>query len=83
MVARVWDEVGASFERFCLTAGVSSLRQMMAEGAAEVVSGGRYEHAADMRGFRRGKTKGTAGFRGGKMEVERPAPLRRRYRSID
>jgi hypothetical protein len=33
-VADAWQGVGASFERFCLTAGVSVLRRMMEHDAA-------------------------------------------------
>ena len=32
-VAEAWQQVGASFERFCLTAGVSALRQLMERDA--------------------------------------------------
>jgi len=42
-VAEVWQEVGASFERFCPTAGVSALSRMMAHHAVELC-GPRYGH---------------------------------------
>ncbi len=35
-VAEAWQQVGASFERFCLTAGVSALRRMMEQDAVEL-----------------------------------------------
>ena len=42
-VADAWQQVGASFERFCLTAGVSALRRMMEQDAVELC-GPRYGH---------------------------------------
>jgi hypothetical protein len=36
-----WQEVGASFERFCLTAGLATLANMMEEDAARLC-GPRY-----------------------------------------
>ena len=36
IVEEAWQEVGASFERFCLTAGVATLATMMAEDAARL-----------------------------------------------
>ena len=42
-VAEAWQLVGASFERFCLTAGVSALRRMMEQDAVELC-GPRYGH---------------------------------------
>jgi putative transposase len=35
-VAEAWQQVGASFERFCLTAGVSALSRMMEQDTIEV-----------------------------------------------
>lgn len=70
-VETAWGEVSSSFERFCLTAGIASLTQMMAEDA-EALCGGHYARGADKRGSRWGTTKGAAGFHGGKVEVERP-----------
>ncbi len=64
IVEEAWQDVGASFERFCLTAG-------MEEDAARLC-GPRYGRAEDKAGPRRGKTKGKVGFHGGKVEVERP-----------
>ncbi|EDP64410.1 hypothetical protein BAL199_09313 [alpha proteobacterium BAL199] len=34
IVDEAWQEVGASFERFCLTAGLATLASMMDEDAA-------------------------------------------------
>ena len=66
-----WQEVGASFERFCLTAGIATLANMMEEDAARLC-GPRYGRAEGKAGHRWGKTKGKLGFHGGKVEIERP-----------
>ena len=71
IVEEAWQEVGASFERFCLTAGLATLAAMMDEDATELC-GPRYGRAAGRDGYRWGKTKGKIGFHGGKVEVERP-----------
>ena len=57
-VAEAWQQVGASFERFCLTAGVSALRRMMEQDA-----GGRAVRSAlcpedGKAAHRWGKTEG-------------------------
>ena len=36
IVEEAWQEVGASFERFCLTAGIATLANMMEEDAARL-----------------------------------------------
>lgn len=71
IVAEAWQDVGASFERFCLTAGIAALSIMMAEDAAQLC-GRRYGREDGKAGYRWGKTKGKLGFHGGKVEVERP-----------
>src|SRR4249919_924257 len=71
IVEEAWQEVGASFERFCLTAGIATLSDMMEEDAARLC-GPRYGRAEDKAGHRWGKTKGKVGFHGGKVEIERP-----------
>ncbi len=71
IVEQAWQEVGASFERFCLTAGIATLATMMEEDAARLC-GPRYGRAAGKDGHRWGKTKGKIGFHGGKVEIERP-----------
>jgi len=72
IVEEAWQEVGASFERFCLTAGIATLSNMMEEDAARLC-GPRYGRAEGKAGHRWGKTKGKVGFHGGKS-----LPLRRR-----
>src|SRR5260370_34876303 len=79
IVEEAWQEVGASFERFCLTAGIDALANMMEEDAARLC-GPRYGRGEGKAGHRWGKTKGKVGFHGGKVEIERPrgrAPARR------
>ena len=70
-VAEAWQQVGASFERFCLTAGLSTLSRMMKEDAVELC-GQRYGHKDGKVGHRWGKTPGKIGFHGGKVSLERP-----------
>jgi putative transposase len=65
------DEVRASFERLCLTAGLATLSGMMEEDAARLC-GPRHGRGDDRSGHRWGKTKGKIGFHGGKVEIERP-----------
>src|SRR5216684_4130791 len=70
-IEEAWQEVGASFERFCLTAGIATLANMMKEDAARLC-GPRYGRDEGKAGHRWGKTKGKVGFHGGKVEIERP-----------
>ena len=71
MVEEAWQEVGASFERFCLKAGIATLTQMMEQDAAELC-GSRYEREDGRDAYRWGKTQGRVGFHGGTVKVERP-----------
>ena len=71
IVEEAWQEVGASFERFCLTAGIATLAHMMEEDAARLC-GPRYGRAEGKAGHRWGKTKGKVGFHGGKVGIQRP-----------
>ena len=70
-VDRAWAEVGASFERFCLNAGLATLAGMM-EAEARELCGPRYGRGGGKSGLRWGKTKGKVAFHGGKIEMERP-----------
>jgi putative transposase len=70
-VGKAFEEVSASFERFCLAAGVETLVAMM-ERDAEETCGPRYSRHASRRGHRWGRTKGKIGFHGGKVDIERP-----------
>ena len=71
LVTDAWDAVGASFERFCLTAGVATLTRMMEEDAT-ALCGQRHERLSGRAAYRWGKTTGKVGFHGGKIEVARP-----------
>src|SRR5208282_5019784 len=64
-------EVGASFDRFCLTTGIATLSEMMERDAADLC-GRRYGREDGRAGHRWGKTKGRVGFHGGTVALERP-----------
>src|SRR6266851_5162240 len=66
-----WEDVGASFERFCLAAGMATLAEMMERDAARLC-GPRHGRSTERRGHRWGRTAGKLGFHGGKVSVERP-----------
>ena len=66
-----WENVAASFERFCLTAGIATLSEMMEQDAIELC-GVRHGRSVDRRGYRWGGTRGKLGFHGGKVAIERP-----------
>jgi len=68
---------GWSFERFCLTAGIEAIEQMLC-GDAQQLAGARHSRGGDGVGYRWGRTKDKIGFRGGKVAVHRP-----RVRSLD
>ncbi len=70
-VGKAWDEVAASFERFCLAAGIDALSAMM-EKDAEEACGPRHWRGEQRRGHRWGRTTGKIGFHGGKLQIERP-----------
>ena len=71
IIEDAWQEVGASFERFCLTTGLATLASMLEEDATRVC-GPRYGRADGRDGHRWGKITGKVGFHGGKVEIERP-----------
>ena len=66
-----WENVAASFERFCLTAGIATLAEMMEQDATRLC-GARHERSGDRRGYRWGHAAGKLGFHGGKVAIERP-----------
>src|SRR5438045_5490334 len=76
-VGEAWEEVSASFDRFCLAAGSETLGAMM-EADAEVACGPRHSRSEDRRGHRWGRTAGKIGFHAGKVAIERP-----RVRGLD
>jgi hypothetical protein len=60
-----------SFERFCLTAGIEAIEQMLCEDA-QGLAGKPHSRGGDRVGQRWGRTKGKIGFHGGKITVRRP-----------
>ncbi len=56
-VGKAWDEVSASFERFCLAAGIEALGAMM-EKDAEEACGPRHARGEGRCGHRWGRTRG-------------------------
>jgi putative transposase len=66
-----WENVAASFERFCLTAGIATLTEMMEQDATKLC-GARHERSGDRCGYRWGRAAGKLGFHGGKVAIERP-----------
>lgn len=66
-----WDDVHISFERFCLTAGIEALEQMLGDDA-ERLAGPRHGRKTERAGRRWGATTGKIGFHGGTVEVRRP-----------
>jgi putative transposase len=72
-----WQDVDRSFERFCLTAGIGAIEQMLRDDAQQL-TGAPYSRGEHRAGQRWGTTKGKIGFHGGKVAVHRP-----RVRSYD
>src|SRR5256714_14317072 len=72
-----WQEVDSSFERFCLTAGIGAIEQMLCEDAQHLV-GRPHNRGGGRVGHRWGRTNGRIRFHGGKVAVHRP-----RVRSYD
>lgn len=70
-VELAWQDVDSSFERFCLTAGISAMEQMLCEDAQQL-TGARHSRGASRIGHRWGTTEGPIGFHGGKVAVRRP-----------
>ena len=70
-VGKAWEEVSASFDHFCLAAGIEALGTML-ENDAQEACGPRHSRAEGRRGDRWGRTQGKIGFHGGRVEIERP-----------
>src|SRR5436305_8253217 len=66
-----WQDVDSSFERFCLTAGIGAIEQMLRDDAQQL-TGALYNRGEHRVGCRWGTTKGKIGFHGGKVAVHRP-----------
>src|SRR6202048_5351313 len=69
-VGKAMEEVSASFDRFCLAAGMEALGEMMEKDAADAC-GPRHSRAEGRRGYRWGRTQGKIGFHGGRADIER------------
>src|SRR6516162_8824559 len=70
-VGKAFEEVSASFDRFCLAAGIAALGEMMDKDAANAC-GPRHSRGEGRRGYRWGRTRGKIAFHAGKREIERP-----------
>src|SRR5215204_539079 len=70
-VGRALDEMTASFERFCLAAGLEVLGEML-EADAAALCGPRHGRGGGRQAQRWGRTAGPIGFHGGKVSVARP-----------
>jgi len=66
-----WQDLDSSFERFCLTAGIGAIEQMLCEDAQRLV-GAPHSRGGGRVGHRWGRTKGKIGFHGGNVAVYRP-----------
>ena len=71
LVEGAWQDVAASFERFCLTAGIATLQSMLEDDAARLC-GARHARDPERAGHRWGRTQGKIGFHGGTVAVSRP-----------
>ena len=70
-VGRALDEMTASFERFCLAAGLEVLGEML-EADAAALCGPRHGRGGGRQAQRWGRTAGPIGFHGGKVSMARP-----------
>ena len=63
-----WQDVDSSFERFCLTAGIGAIEQMLCEDTQRL-AGAPHSRGGGRVGHRWGRTKGKIGFHGGNVAV--------------
>ena len=71
LVEAAWQDVAASFERFCLMTGIATLSSML-EADAVQICGPRHGRDPERTGHRWGRTKGKIGFHGGTVPLDRP-----------
>ena len=81
LVDEAWQDVGASFERFCVTTGIATLSSMLEADTAQLC-GPRHGRDPERTGHRWGRTKGKIGFHGGTVPVNRPRVRSRDGREI-
>src|SRR5262249_7890080 len=72
-----WQDVDSSFERFCLTAGIGAIEQMLCEDAQQL-TGAPHNRGGGRVGHRGGSSNGKIGFHDGNIAVHSP-----RVRSSD
>src|SRR3954451_8034290 len=80
-VGRVLDEMTASFERFCLAAGLEVLGEML-EADAAALCGPRHGRGGGRQAQRWARTAGPIAFHGGKVTVARPRVRERGGREV-
>ena len=66
-----FQEVQASFDRFCLISGIAALEEML-EDDAQTLCGASHSRSPGRKGHRWGAATGPIGFHGGKTKVRRP-----------
>ncbi len=71
VMREAYREIEESFERFCLTAGLATLTEML-EADASALCGPRHGRSPERAGHRWGRTRGKIEFHGGRVDVERP-----------
>ena len=81
LVDDAWQDVGASFERFCVAAGIATLSSMLDADTAQLC-GPRHGRDPERTGHRWGRTKGKIGFHGGTVPVNRPRVRARDGREV-
>src|SRR3982751_77501 len=80
-VGQALDEMTASFERFCLAAGLEVLGEML-EADAAALCGPRHGRGGGRQAQSWGRTAGPIGFYGGKVTVARPRVRERGGREV-
>ncbi len=81
LVEDAWQDVGASFERFCVTTGIATLSSMLESDAVQLC-GVRHGRDPERTGHRWGQTKGKIGFHGGTVPINRPRVRSRDGREV-
>jgi hypothetical protein len=66
-----WQDVDRSFERFCLTAGIGAIEQMLRDDAQQL-TGVPYSRGEHRVGHRWGRTKGKIAARVSRADIKSP-----------